>query len=59
MKLNTDKRHLILNSQEPNTLKIVDLNINSSSEELLGIIFDCNLKFNKHIKDSCQKGHKS
>ena len=55
MKLNTDKRHLILNSQEPNTLKIGDLNINSSSEELLGITFGYNLKFDKHIKDSCQK----
>ena len=29
MKLNTNKCHLLLNSQEPNTLKIVDLNINT------------------------------
>ena len=29
MKLNTDKCHLLLNSQEPNTLKIGDLQINS------------------------------
>ena len=28
MKLNTDKCHLLLNSQEPNTLKIGDLHIN-------------------------------
>ena len=29
MKLNTDKYHLLLNSQEPNTLKIGDLNLNN------------------------------
>ena len=30
MKLNTDKCHLLLNSQEPNTLKIGDLHRNNS-----------------------------
>ena len=56
MKLNTNKCHLLLNSQEPNTLKIGDLHINNSlSEKLLGITFDCKLKFNKHIKYICQK----
>ena len=56
MKLNTDKCHLLLNSQETNTLKIVDLHINKSlSEKLLGITFDCLLKFNKHIEDICEK----
>ena len=56
MKLNTDKCHLLLNSQEPNTLKISDLHINNSlSEKLLGITFECKLKFNKHIEDVCQK----
>ena len=56
MKLNTDKCHLFLNSQEPNTLKIGDLHIdNSLSKKLLGITFDCKLKFNKHIKDTCKK----
>ena len=45
MKLNTDKCHLLLNSQEPNTLKIDELHINNSlSEKLLGITFDCKLK---------------
>ena len=40
MKLNTNKCHLLLNSQEPNILKIGDLLINNSrSEKLLGIIF--------------------
>ena len=50
MKLNTDKCHLLLNSQEPNTLKIGDLHINNSlSEKLLAITFDCN------FEDICQK----
>ena len=37
-------------------LKIGDLHINNPlSEKLLGITFDCKLKFNKHIQDICQK----
>ena len=62
MKLDTNKCHLLLNSHEPNTLKICDLHINISlSEKLLGITFDCKLKFNKHIEDICQndKYHRS
>ena len=56
MKLNTDKCHLLLNSQEPNTLRIGDFHINNSlSEKILGITFDCKLKFNKRIEDICQK----
>ena len=52
MKQNTDKCRLILNSLEPNTLKIGDLRLNNSlSEKILGITFDCKLKFNKHIED--------
>ena len=54
MKLNTDKCHLLLNSQEPNAFEIDDLHINNSlSEELLGITLDCKLKYNKHIEDIC------
>ena len=56
MKLNTDKCRQLLNSQEPNTLKIGDLHINNSlSEKLIGITFYCKLKFNKHIEDICLK----
>ena len=56
MKLNTDKCHLLLNIQEPNTLKIDGFHINNSpSERILGIIFGCKLKFTKGIKDICQK----
>ena len=56
MKLNTNKCHLLLNSQEPNTLKIGEFHINNSlSEKLLGITFDCKLKFNIQIENICQK----
>ena len=56
MRLNTNKCNLLLNSQEPSTLKIGDFHINNSlSEKLLAITFDCKLKFNKHIEDICQK----
>ena len=56
IKVNTNKCHLLLNSQEPNTLKIGDLHINNSlSQKLLGLNFDCKLKINKHIEDICQK----
>ena len=42
MKLNADKCRLLLNSQEPSTLKIGGLHINNSlSEKLLGITIDC------------------
>ena len=55
MKLNTGKCHLLLNSQEPSMLKSENSLNNSLSEKLLGIIFDCKSKFNKHIEDCCQK----
>ena len=56
IKLNTGKCHLLLNSQEPNKLKIGDLHIdNLLSEKLLSITFDCKLKLNKNIEDICQK----
>ena len=56
MKLNAEKCHLILKSQEPNALKIGDLHINNSlKEKLLCITFDCKLKFNKRIEYICQK----
>ena len=50
---------MLINRQEPNTLKIVDLHVNNSlSEKLLGTTFDCKVKFNKRIKDICQKAKK-
>ena len=56
MKLNNDKCHLLLNMQSQNFLKIKNFNIkNSFSEKLLGITFDCKLKFSNHIKNICKK----
>ena len=56
MKLNTDKYHVFLNSQGPNTIKIGNLCIkNSSCENMLGINFDYELKFANHIHEICKK----
>ena len=56
MKLNTDKCRLLSNNQELNTLKIGDLHTNNPlREKLLGVTFDCKLKFNKHTENICQK----
>ena len=56
MKLNTDKCHVLLNSQGPNTIKIGNLCIkNSSCEKMLGINFDYKLKFTNHIGEICKK----
>ena len=56
MKLNTDKCNLLLNTQDQTFLKIGNFNIkNSFSKKLLGITFDCKLKFSNHIEDICKK----
>ena len=56
MKLNSDKCHLLLNTQEQNFMKIGNFDINNSfSEKLPGITFDCKLKFSNHIEDICKK----
>ena len=56
MKLNTDKCHVLLNSQGPNTIKIGNLCLkNSSCEKMLGINFDYKLKFTNHIDEICKK----
>ena len=56
MKLNTDKCHVLLNSQGPKTIKIGNLCIkNSSCEKMLGINFDYKLKFTNHIEEICKK----
>ena len=56
MKLNTEKCHVLLNSQGPKTIKIGNLCIkNSSCEKMLGINFDYKLKFTNHIEEICEK----
>ena len=55
MKLNTDKCHVLLNSQGPNTIKIGNLCIkNSSCEKMLGINFDYMQKFTNDIDEICK-----
>ena len=52
MKLTTDKCHVLLNSQGPNTIRIGNLCVNNSScKKLLGINFDYKLKFTNHIEE--------
>ena len=56
IKLNTDKYHVFLNIQGPNTFKIGNLCIKiSSCENMLGINFDYELKFTNHIDKICKK----
>ena len=50
MKLNTDKCHLPLDSQDTNALKICDLHIyNSLSQKILNVKFDGKLRFKEQI----------
>ena len=54
MKLNTDKCHVLLNSQGPNTIKIGNLCIkNSTCEKMFGINFDYKLKFTNYFDEIC------
>ena len=56
MKLNTDKCHVLLNSQGPKTIKIGNLCIkNSSCKKMLDTNFDYKLKSTNHIKEICKK----
>ena len=55
MKLNTEKYHVLLNSQGPNTIKIANLCIkNFTCEKMLGINFNYKLKFTNHIDKICK-----
>ena len=55
MKLNTEKCHVLLNSQGPNTIKIANLCIkNFTCEKMLGINFNYKLKFTNHIDKICK-----
>ena len=52
MKLNTDKCHVLLNSQGPKSIKIGHLCIKKSScEKMLDINFDYKLRFTNHIEE--------
>ena len=55
IKLNTRKCHFLLNTEDKNFLKIANFNIkNFFTEKLLGIVFDCNLKFSKETENICK-----
>ena len=55
MKLNTEKCHVLLNSQGSNTIKIGNLCIkNFTCEKMLGINFNYKLKFTNHIDKICK-----
>ena len=56
MKLNTDKCHVLLNSQEPKSIKIGHLCIKKSScGKMLDINFDYKLRFTNHIEEIWKK----
>ena len=56
MKLNTDKCYILLHIQKQNVLKTGYFNLkNCYYEKLLGINFDCKLKFPLDIGDICKE----
>ena len=56
LKLNTDRCHLLMSTQDQKFLKIGNCDIkNYFSEKLLGITFDCKLKFSSNIVDIWRK----
>ena len=56
MKLNTDKYYILIHMQEQNVLTTGYYNLkNSYYEKLLGINFDCKLKFPLQIGDICKE----
>ena len=56
MKVNTDKCHFLVSSDESCTAKINDFSIKDSTEEkLLGVKFDSNLSFENRVTSLCKK----
>ena len=56
MKANAWKSHTLLSNKKIEKVKINDVVLTSSVEKkLLGITLDCELKFEKHITDICNK----
>ena len=56
MKLNNEKFHLLLSTEEDAYIQIAKTSINCSrSQKLLDIVFEKKLKFEKHIENVCQK----
>ena len=56
MKANTDRYHLLVNSNENCTAKIEVFNIkNSTEEKLLEVKFDSDLSFENYVTSLCIK----
>ena len=56
MKSNADKCHLLVSTNETVKIQVGNYNIaNSKCEKLLGINFDHNLNFDKHVSELCKK----
>ena len=56
MKSNADKCHLLVSTNETVKIQVGNYNIaNSKREKLLGIKFDHNLNFDKHLSELCKK----
>ena len=59
MKVNHDKCHLLLSTQEEANIQIGNTTIKcSNSKKLLGIVLDNKLKLDKHVESICQKASK-
>ena len=58
MKGNTDKCHLIVNTDEPIEIRVGESLIkNSTCEKLLGVKIDSKLNFDAHVKGLCKKAN--
>ena len=56
MKANSDKSHVVLNTNEICEVTIDgSIILNSQCEKLLGVSIDYNLKFDKHVSQLCVK----
>ena len=56
MRINTDKCHLLVSTNNTVKIKIVNFDItNSKSEKLLGVKFDHKLSFDDYISELCKK----
>ena len=56
MKINADKCHLLVSTNNTVKMKIGNFGVtNSKSEKLLGVKFDHKLSFNDHISELCKK----
>ena len=56
IKANPGKSHILLSNKKTEKVKIYDVVLTSSVEEkLLGITLDSELKFEKHVTDTCNE----